>query len=1137
MPFILLGGGGHFERSDDGDGKWKRIAGKNFREAQPGRPKMWLHDGVFHTATANTAGGFDLERADTIETTSTVTQAALVLPAPSTHTAPTASAWTSTHVVLHPASGKWHVYRGGRWTAVRDPGLQTTLEDAKKRGGGVLDRGTSAHHRSLVVKRADPVHPNAPVVLVGSRAGARRVFMQAHHAIPADATTPGAVPVDMLHHPGLFSDTGDVPLHVPKVAATGIRLGGLITGVKRMLGYVEPATPASHRETFMRNLYRDDNVVVLAKRLLASRDDVLRASARIKKTQVVESGECKRIGAGSYGAVYACDAKNLGFNYSAPVAVKVFHFNKDEYDYDLVSKSMYEELLILLAVQPYKVHFVQDPELDGANEDADTYPLMVIVDLLPGKTMYDVDVKKMIKPGRRERTWLVTTIHHIIRTLLVDLLQAHDRGFAHGDIKTGNIIVNIPPADDATKATGKLIDWGLTLVWTAQTYKYSASFQPLDIYPYYAPWLTTVRHARRADAKTTTLRDRMENDFYSLGFAFLEMLLGAEWTGIWVGIDHRRSAVGGKCFDFLIVKNNSEYAAECEKAHNTAIAGVVDQPFIAHKGHVFADEVAAIRALIVEMMSMKMKTMPDGTVVSAGYNPKRRAIIKFLGEYTPVPQGSMHPELQDLLRGVTSSPAPGPPDIQTNLESDEKLESDGESEPMPPLAKKIRIAETQARASAVTAPAAADVARAVDAAVGVPERAVEALGEHLLATRIDRRKWGADRSQHGATYAAFSLGARDVVTVGDATDKGPVWSVTKSFGGLVIANAAMRRGGIDVMQPVRDMLFVETNPVVGHMGNVSLNSILTQTSGVSADEFGFGDIYIRLKNGTDIEKLVAEHLTGQRVEPLNAPAPFVYNNAMTQVAEFAYMGWKRQKTGTWRHSLKTEAMSLIFRPAGIGMLEWTESETTKGPQHQSTAIFMGISMTGAQMLQVGKYLVNNANTRAILNFIYDWPHKAEVPPEYSNRQGWHYAFFWWIPPPERTRGWRWLVAIGLMGQYMVLDLTNRAVAVRQHNIDADDIRIAITQHTVVDEDPGFVDEVIDLFAAEGAEEVRPKTRWPDLVGVSAKDAAPIIQSQNPRVASTPVVKPGQAVTTDLRMDRVRLHVDDAGIVIQPPRVG
>ncbi|KAL9659860.1 hypothetical protein QQ045_024669 [Rhodiola kirilowii] len=67
-----------------------------------------------------------------------------------------------------------------------------------------------------------------------------------------------------------------------------------------------------------------------------------------------------------------------------------------------------------------------------------------------------------------------------------------------------------------------------------------------------------------------------------------------------------------------------------------------------------------------------------------------------------------------------------------------------------------------------------------------------------------------------------------------------------------------------------------------------------------------------------------------------------------------------------------------------------------------------------------------------------------------------------------------------------------------------------------------------------------KTAWPDVVvGMTAAEAFKIIKEEEPQphVAYYEVVREGEAVTFDLRHDRVRFYVDDAGKVAYTPSTG
>ena len=63
-----------------------------------------------------------------------------------------------------------------------------------------------------------------------------------------------------------------------------------------------------------------------------------------------------------------------------------------------------------------------------------------------------------------------------------------------------------------------------------------------------------------------------------------------------------------------------------------------------------------------------------------------------------------------------------------------------------------------------------------------------------------------------------------------------------------------------------------------------------------------------------------------------------------------------------------------------------------------------------------------------------------------------------------------------------------------------------------------------------------KDAWPELVGVKGTAAAAIIEQENPLVNAI-VLHVDDAATTEERCDRVRVRVNDHGIVVEIPRIG
>jgi len=61
-------------------------------------------------------------------------------------------------------------------------------------------------------------------------------------------------------------------------------------------------------------------------------------------------------------------------------------------------------------------------------------------------------------------------------------------------------------------------------------------------------------------------------------------------------------------------------------------------------------------------------------------------------------------------------------------------------------------------------------------------------------------------------------------------------------------------------------------------------------------------------------------------------------------------------------------------------------------------------------------------------------------------------------------------------------------------------------------------------------------QWPELVGRSGEEAVRIIKQQS-GLTNVIIVRQGQPITMDYRIDRVRVFVDDRGIVTSAPRTG
>lgn len=64
-----------------------------------------------------------------------------------------------------------------------------------------------------------------------------------------------------------------------------------------------------------------------------------------------------------------------------------------------------------------------------------------------------------------------------------------------------------------------------------------------------------------------------------------------------------------------------------------------------------------------------------------------------------------------------------------------------------------------------------------------------------------------------------------------------------------------------------------------------------------------------------------------------------------------------------------------------------------------------------------------------------------------------------------------------------------------------------------------------------------KSSWPELVGVQGEVAAETIKRENPHITTVDILLEGTIVTQDFYCTRVRVWVDENGIVISVPTIG
>ncbi|GMI66468.1 hypothetical protein like AT2G38870 [Hibiscus trionum] len=67
-------------------------------------------------------------------------------------------------------------------------------------------------------------------------------------------------------------------------------------------------------------------------------------------------------------------------------------------------------------------------------------------------------------------------------------------------------------------------------------------------------------------------------------------------------------------------------------------------------------------------------------------------------------------------------------------------------------------------------------------------------------------------------------------------------------------------------------------------------------------------------------------------------------------------------------------------------------------------------------------------------------------------------------------------------------------------------------------------------------ETPAKKSWPELVGTKGESAKETIEKENSDL-NVVVLQDGSATTKDLRPDRVRVFVDENGLVVRAPIIG
>jgi len=277
--------------------------------------------------------------------------------------------------------------------------------------------------------------------------------------------------------------------------------------------------------------------------------------------------------------------------------------------------------------------------------------------------------------------------------------------------------------------------------------------------------------------------------------------------------------------------------------------------------------------------------------------------------------------------------------------------------------------------------------------------------------------------------------------------------------------------------------------------NAHVRKGLTQTSGVIVKDTDGYDMFKTLLMMSHHDKEADATLTtfdSLLREGLMTDVPimkneFHYSDKMTQVTSMTLEDMEKRRRNNFRFLIKNEIPKIFFPPAlreAQNIKDWPTIpagytvNVKKGqpgssslrlyktePLHVENSLgFWGIQMTGQQMVEFGAYLLTHH--LELLTKIYDDKEFYTVlPPKedeaiqdearklggiHATRANWHYSYFWWIPryedDPDNDK-YKWIAAIGHQGQFILLELTQRWVFVRQHfvhnktfqNVDMDHI--------------------------------------------------------------------------------------------------
>lgn len=319
---------------------------------------------------------------------------------------------------------------------------------------------------------------------------------------------------------------------------------------------------------------------------------------------------------------------------------------------------------------------------------------------------------------------------------------------------------------------------------------------------------------------------------------------------------------------------------------------------------------------------------------------------------------------------------------------------------------------------------------------------------------------------HKADYVYIGLAGSAPVLAdgGGGTREDHVFSFTKSVVGLCILDDYRDE---DIRLPVAE----PADAVFAAMGlkrpellrGVSLISLINHTAGINASLNHTGKVGAPEVSAFLLDpELTAVDLVNRALDGSAVDSPFVYSPVYgPQIGVMCYETLRR-------HLQLQDAGRGRGRPGPIFManqecvrryfghldktLVWPSDNGT-GLKHHSWG-FAGIQMTGEDMVNFGFSLLANPHTRALLQFLVS-PENEFVVRNASNagvtpgtgdaNLQYDYSFGWWLPKIAiralgDTRSPRYVAAIGMLGQMMMLDVDSGLVCVRKHALVPEDAK-------------------------------------------------------------------------------------------------